>query len=211
MFDAGTLTFQEFAMAEELPLAAIQRAILEFLRGRSDAAVFGAQAVNAYVSEPRMTQDVDVLTVEAKGLAEDLRQFLSDRFHIAVRARAVSRQRGFRVYQLRKPENRHLADIRAVKQLPATKEVDEVQIVSPEELIAGKVISYFNRQGQPKAWSDRRDLAVLLLEFPALKQETGPVLGILQERCVDPAIVQTWHELVKQEIKPSKEDSDFDW
>ena len=33
--------------------------------GRDDAAVFGAQAVNAYVDQPRMTQDVDILSPRA--------------------------------------------------------------------------------------------------------------------------------------------------
>ena len=47
MFNAGSLTFQEFIMSESLPLATIQEAVLEFLRGRDDAVVFGAQAVNA--------------------------------------------------------------------------------------------------------------------------------------------------------------------
>ena len=53
MFNAGSLTFQEFIMSETLPLATIQQAVLEFLHGRDDAVVFGAQAVNAYVPEPR--------------------------------------------------------------------------------------------------------------------------------------------------------------
>lgn len=73
MFDAGTLTFREFAMSEPLPLATIQNAVLEFLRDRDDGVVFGAQAVNAYVAEPRMTQDVDVLSTRAEDLAEELR------------------------------------------------------------------------------------------------------------------------------------------
>ena len=34
MFNAGTLTFEEFAMREQLPLATIHDAVLEFLRGR---------------------------------------------------------------------------------------------------------------------------------------------------------------------------------
>ena len=38
-------------MRERIPLATVQDAVLEFLRGRDDAAVFGAQAVNAYVDE----------------------------------------------------------------------------------------------------------------------------------------------------------------
>ena len=37
MFDTGSLTFQEFIMSEALPLATIQEAVLEFLRGREDA------------------------------------------------------------------------------------------------------------------------------------------------------------------------------
>ena len=58
MITAGVLTFQEFMSRERLPLAQIQDAVLQFLAGRDDVAVFGAQAVNAYVDEPRMTQDI---------------------------------------------------------------------------------------------------------------------------------------------------------
>jgi hypothetical protein len=65
MLYAGVLTFQEFAMRETLPLATVQEAVLEFLRGRDDAVVFGAQAVNAYVREPRMSQDIDLLSSRA--------------------------------------------------------------------------------------------------------------------------------------------------
>ena len=49
-------------MREQVPLAVVQDAVLEFLQHRNDAAVFGAQAVNAYVEQPRMTQDVDILS-----------------------------------------------------------------------------------------------------------------------------------------------------
>lgn len=82
MISAGTLTFREFAMRERLPLAKIHEAILEFLRNRSDVVLFGAHAVNAYVSEPRMTQAVDLLSTRAGDLAQELVKFLSDRFHI---------------------------------------------------------------------------------------------------------------------------------
>ena len=41
MLNAGTLTFKEFAMREPLPLATIHAAVLEFLRGRDDAVMFG--------------------------------------------------------------------------------------------------------------------------------------------------------------------------
>jgi hypothetical protein len=82
MLNAGALTFEEFAMREQLPLATIHDAVLEFLRGRDDAVVFGAQAVNAYVSEPRMSQDIDLVSTRATELAEELREYLSERFHI---------------------------------------------------------------------------------------------------------------------------------
>src|SRR3982074_3432973 len=89
MLNAGTLTFEEFAMREELPLATIHEAVLDFLRGRDDAAVFGAQAVNAYVGEARMSQDIDLISTRAGELAEELRAHLSERFHIAVRVRVI--------------------------------------------------------------------------------------------------------------------------
>src|ERR1700722_9265976 len=114
MFGDGSLTFREFAMREPLPLATIHDAVLEFLRGRDDAVLFGAQAVNAYVEEARMTQDVDIASTRAVELAEELRAFLNQRFHIAVRVREVREGLGYRIYQVQKPKNRHLVDFRPV-------------------------------------------------------------------------------------------------
>src|SRR6266478_3397016 len=91
MLNAGTLTFKEFAVREQLPLATIHEAVLEFLRGRDDAVVFGAQAVNAYVGEARMSQAIDLISTRAVELAEELREHLSERFHIA--ASTVDRRR----------------------------------------------------------------------------------------------------------------------
>src|SRR6266481_3945696 len=108
MFGDGVLTFREFAMKEPLPLAKIHDAVLEFLRNRDDAMLFGAQAVNAYVDEPRMTQDVDILSTRASDLAEELREHLAKAFTIAARVREMAQGKGFRVYQLRQPKNRHL-------------------------------------------------------------------------------------------------------
>lgn len=87
MFGDGALSFREFAMGESLPLATIHAAVLEFLRGRDDAVLFGAQAVYAYVDESRMTQAVDVMSPRARELAEEIRGHLNARFHIAVRVR----------------------------------------------------------------------------------------------------------------------------
>ena len=106
------LTFREFVTQEEVPLATIFREVLEFLAGRSDAVLFGAHAVNAYCDPERMTHDVDLLSTRAAGLAEDLRERLAERLRIAARVREVIPGQGFRVYQLRKPANRHLVDVR---------------------------------------------------------------------------------------------------
>jgi hypothetical protein len=163
MLNAGTLTFGEFAMREQLPLAAIHEAVLEFLRGRNDAVVFGAQAVNAYVSEARMSQAIDLVSTRAAELAEELREYLSERFHIAVRAREIGDGKGYRLFQIQKPRNRHLVNLRTVQSLPDAERIEEVLVTSPPELIAQKVISYHARRGQPKAGTDWRDLAMLLL------------------------------------------------
>src|SRR5881275_1712271 len=118
MLNAGALTFEEFAMREQLPLATIHDAVFEFLRGRDDAIVFGAQAVNAYVSEPRMSQDIDLVSTRATELAEEIREYLSERFHIAVRVRVIGAGKGHRLFQIQKPRNRHLVDVRSVDSMP---------------------------------------------------------------------------------------------
>ena len=105
VFAEGSITFKEFAVKETLPLSAIQDAVLEFLQGRDDAVVFGAQAVNAYVDEPRMTQEVDILSDRASELAEELREYLHDRFRISIRVRTVKGGQGYRLYQARKPKS----------------------------------------------------------------------------------------------------------
>lgn len=111
MFGADVLTFREFMVREPLPLATLHNAVLEFLQGRDDVVVFGAQAVNAYVNEPRMTQDLDLLSTHADVVAQALCGYLRQRFHIAVRVRHVSAGRGMRVVQVRRAGNRHLVDL----------------------------------------------------------------------------------------------------
>jgi hypothetical protein len=108
MFVADAINFREIVMKEPLPLATIQNAVIDFLRGRNDAVLFGAQAVNVYVDEPRATQDVDLMSTRAAGLAEELREHVSQLFHIAVRVREIKGGLGYRIFQLRKTGNRHL-------------------------------------------------------------------------------------------------------
>jgi len=209
MFNAGSLTFQEFIMSESLPLATIQEAVLEFLRGRDDSVVFGAQAVNAYVPEPRMSQDIDLLSTRAAELAEELRAHLADQFHVAVRVREVADGRGYRIYQIQKTGNRHLVDIRLVQSLPPSQRISQVLVASPEELIALKVIAYYQRRGQPKSGTDWRDVAMLLLTFPELKSNDGLVAERLKAESAGEDVMSLWSDLVKQAIQSTDEDDEF--
>src|SRR5437870_9431691 len=210
MLNAGTLTFEEFAMREPLPLATIHDAVLEFLRGRDDAVVFGAQAVNAYVDEPRMSQDIDLVFTRATELAEELREYLSERFHIAVRVRVIGAGKGYRLFQIQKPTNRHLVDLRAAESLPHAERIEDVLVMSPKELIAHKVISYHSRHGQPKAGTDWRDLAMLLLTFPELKKEEGPVNEALKSLGAKDDVMDTWRGLVKEKLIEPDEANEFE-
>lgn len=196
-------------MREPLPLAQIQEAVLEFLRGREDAVLFGAQAVNAYVPEPRMTQDIDLLSTRARDFAGELREHLTGKFHIAVRVREVGEGKGFRLYQVQKTGNRHLVDLRSIEELPDTRKIEDIQILSPVALIASKVISYHARRGKPKSGTDWRDLAMLLLSFPELKSEMGAVAEHLRKANADENAVLVWRELVAQEFTAEHEDEDL--
>lgn len=209
MLNPDTLTFQEFVMAEPVPLSTIHGAILDFLIGREDAAVFGDQAVNAYVSEPRMTQDVDLLSPRAKELAEELCAALKTRFHLAVCIREVGEGRGYRLFQISKDGNRHLADIRPVGKLPATQRMQGVLVIAPVGLIAYKVIAYHRRRGQPKAGTDWRDIALLLLAFPILKQESGAVADCLLAAEAEPGVMAEWKNFVGQDIQLPDDDDEF--
>jgi hypothetical protein len=213
MFGDGALTFREFAMGETLPLATIHDAVLEFLRGRNDAVLYGAQAVNAYVSEPRMTQDVDVMSTRGAELAEDIRAMLNKRFFIAARVREVRGGIGYRVYQVRKPENRHLVDVRPVQSLPSAQRVDDVLVLAPVELVCAKVASAVGRPKTAKGLFDLADLRRLLLRFPELKTTTGPVSDRLQQMVgegEDAKVLETWREVVAQPIEESDDESEFE-
>lgn len=193
-------------MHETLPLSKIQEAILEFLQGREDAVLFGAQAVNAYVGEPRMTQDVDLLSTRADELAEELKEFLSDKFHIAVRVRTVADGKGFRIYQIRNEGNRHLVDLRMISEFPETETIEDILVLSPVELLASKIISYHSRRGKPKAGTDYRDLGMLLLRFPELKEKVSETL---QSKNVGELVLETWAKISSQDFQLEDEDEDL--
>ncbi len=208
MFGDGALAFREFVMKERVPLATIQAAILEMLRSRRDAVLFGAQAVNAYCDEPRMTQDVDILSSNAEALAAEIRDRLAKRFHLTIRVREVGRGGDYRVFQVRKPSNRHLADVRNVEELPPAQRIRGILVVTVPELIARKLLAYRRRKGQPKSGTDWRDLAVLLLAFPEMKVEAGPVADRLGALGAEEDDIAAWHALVQEAIHAEPDEGD---
>jgi len=208
LVDTG-LTFREIVTNDPLPKGTIQQAVFDFLDGREDAALFGAMAVNAYVDERRMTEVVDIVSTRAKELAEELRGHLKERFRIAVCVRTVREGIGFQLYQLAKPKNRHLVDVRPVDTLPPVERIDGILVVTPAEVIAGKVTSCIRRKGKPKSFTDRRDLAHMLLRFPELKVEHGAVQQRLEAEGADHESLALWRQLVAEEILSEEEDDEF--
>jgi Nucleotidyl transferase AbiEii toxin, Type IV TA system len=200
------LTFREFVTHEEVPLASIFREVLEFLAGRSDTVLFGAHAVNAYCDPERMTQDVDLLSTRAAELAEHLRAHLAERLRIAVRVREVIPGQGFRVYQVRKPSNRHLVDVRQTDALPSSQPFEGVRVIAPPELVAMKVISLVHRAGRPKAGTDLVDVQRLLLAFPDLKAEEGPVTDRLRQMSASENVISRWREIARAPIEPDEDE-----
>jgi hypothetical protein len=200
------LTFREFMSREEVPLADLFRASLEFLATRDDAVLFGAQAVNAYCDPPRMTADLDVLSLDAEALAEALRASLAERFRIATRVRALEAGQSYRVYQVRQPRNRHLADVRHVDALPEWRDFAGVRVAAPAALVALKVLSLDARRGKEKGLSDRLDLHRLLRAFPTLRTEEGEVADRLRAAGAPRTALSAWREILAERIEPDEDD-----
>ena len=91
---------------------------------------------------------------------------------------------------------------------PETEIVENIQILSPLELIVSKIIAFQSRYGKPKSWTDRRDLAVLLLRFPELKEK---VSAVLKEKNVGEAVLETWAEIESQDFQIEDEDEDLNF
>ena len=167
---AECLTLHEFNQIMDVSLSDIQRSLLTFLQKRSDVVIFGAYAVNAYLkpSEVRMTTDIDIQALQGQLLVAQISDRLRQEFYIATRSREVKLNQAWRIYQVLKSGNRHLVDIRQVDRLPEFEVINQIQVLSPLELIISKIISAYARQNQPKGFSDLRDLYSLILTFPQL-------------------------------------------
>jgi hypothetical protein len=165
--------------------------------------------VNAYVDERRMTEDVDVVSPRAAELATELKSLLNERFQIDVQVCSIRSRVGYRLYQIAKPRNRNLVDVRPSQPLPPVSRIEGVLVVTPAELIAGKVISCVRRRGKPKSFTDRRDLAHMLLRFPELKTEQGAVAQRLEAQGANEEVWDFWRQLVAEAILPEEEDDEF--
>lgn len=192
---------QELKATEEFPAATIHKAVLEFLRDRDDAVVFGGHAVNAYVKEQRPTAAIDLLSTHTAKLATELRDYLNRKFRIFLLIRKLNRGNGRRIYQAMKSgDNYFLVDIRPVAKLPATKKLSQVPYMEPAELVANKLIAFQQRRDQMKADTDWRDLAQLLLTFPELKSEGDAVRERLQAAGAEGTVLEEWKKLVTQNV-----------
>lgn len=207
MFHTDVLSFQEFKMSEPLPLSRIHNTVFDFLRDREDAVLFGAQAVNAYVPEPRMTQAIDLLSPRATELANELKQHLHERFHIAVRTRSVAEGRGVRLYQSSSSGNRHLVDLESVQVLPDSERIAGVLVIAVPELLARKVVTYHRRRGQPRSGTDWRDITELLLAFPDLKRSGGQVAERICALAPEPEGLETWQGIVALDLSGDEDDA----
>jgi hypothetical protein len=191
---------------ELLPLANVFREVLTFLGTREDAVICGAHAVNAYCEPERMTADIDVLSTDAASLSEAVRALLAERFRIAARVREVV-PGGFRVYQVRKPKNRHLVDVRQTASLPPFRRIENVRVIEPADLVALKAIGRVARKGQEKGLSDTLDLYRLLRAFPELRAETGPVPARLRAHGGSDAAHAAWLEVADAPLDADADDA----
>jgi hypothetical protein len=195
------LTATELFMHEPVPIHRVQEAIFAFCRGRADVVVFGAQAVNVHAPVARMTQDVDLFSAHPREVADALAQAVGDQLHIALRVREVSPGKGFRVYQVRREGNRHLADVRLAEfSLDDSIERDGIRFVSLPTVVALKLRALAKRRLAPKGATDLADLRRLLIAHPELRMKTGAVADAISRTRGGEDASRAWHELLEQPI-----------
>ena len=126
-----------------------------------------------------------------------LRDFLNQRFHIAVRVRDVREGLGYRIYQVQKPKNRHLVDLRPVAEMPPAQRVNEVLVVTPPEL---RHETWFNEE----TYAALREAGAALCVAESEDLATPPVrtasFGYFRLRRLDydESALRKWAEIVKE-------------
>ena len=187
-------------MNETVSISLIQEAVLEFMQDRDDAIVFGAPAVNAYVDEPRMSQDVDIMALNAETLAEDIRSLLNDRFKMVVRVRSIANGRGLRIWYLpdsqtpKSPSCQYSQ--RGYCSVRSTRRTDFGAAASGIDCAKTKIISMTSRSKMAKGMTDAADLRRLLITFSDLKVEHGAVSEVLNGKIVSSEVLETWRHPV---------------
>lgn len=147
-----------------------------------------------------MTQDVDILATDAGRLAEELKNKLSERFHLSISIRMIDEGIAYRVDQIGKSKNRYLVDVRKVDRLPSYRIIDGVQVIDPDELLCQKVVGMIRRLKTAKGPTDLTDIRRLLLAFPELKTSDGAVAARLAAIHAAQDVLDAWNEIVEQEI-----------
>jgi hypothetical protein len=152
-----TLLDRKFSVLTET----IQREILDFLDGRKDIVLWGAQAVNAYIDDPneqRYTHGVDIQAMDAGAVADAIKMRLETAFSLTIKL--VVGKRFVSLWD--KQGKRKLMDINRTEVLPPFIVIDGVQVITKEELIKGKQQSAASpHRNKLKKQQDLIDLARL--------------------------------------------------
>jgi len=207
LLEDAPVALHEYLESLGLSRADLFRAVAELLRTRSDAVIVGAHAVNAYVSRARTSDDVDVLSTDGEGLAQELATQLCARFHTGFVVRSDAGGVRHRVHELRAPKERPFCDVRTVAALPPFEVHDQLQIVAPVGLVAGKTMRYAARRRQPNGGTDLADLRRLLLQFADFTTVRSSTIAE-QIRAIGGSedAVRTWEALCLDRIEPGEED-----
>ena len=71
------------------------------------------------------------------------------------------------------------------------------------------MISYCQRLNSPKSGTDWRDIAMLLLTFPEIKEYPDTVKDRLRDIGASPEILEIWKKLAASDIQAADEDDEF--
>jgi len=109
------------------------------------------------------------------------------------------------VYQIMKPKNRPLVDVRQEPSLPKAVSKRGVRFVEPITLLAMKVKSYVARRNQIKGDTDRVDIRRLLVAFPKLRKLGGEVTRMLIDEGVSDDVLKAWYGFVEGRLEPDSD------
>jgi hypothetical protein len=80
--------------------------------------------------------------------------------------------------------------------------VENVSVVTPQELLANRLMTLRRRVQSPVSGIDRCDIARLLIRFLELRLANGPIIDRLRELTADEVVLALWRTIVSEEIQP---------